>query len=176
MPRSVESARSYLRLLARALWRPGMQRPLDLSDVVQRTLLKAHEKGGQFRGTTDEEWRGWLRAILRNELLQEVRDNPLGEVSLDESSRHWEEALAADQSSPSERVLNRERMQRLADALAQLPEKERTAVELKHLHGCSVECISRHTGATRAAVGGLLKRGMRRLRLLLQDDRPAEKG
>src|SRR5262245_18321757 len=95
----LENARAYLHLLARLLWQPGLQRRMDLSDVVQRTLLIAHEKGHQFRGNSEEEWRGWLRAILRNELLQEVRGYSLGEVSLNESSRHWEEVLAADHST-----------------------------------------------------------------------------
>jgi RNA polymerase sigma-70 factor (ECF subfamily) len=176
MPRSVESAQDYLRLLARVLWQPGVQRRLDLSDLVQRTLLKAHEKIHQFRGDSEEEWRGWLRAILRNELLQEVRDKPPGEVSLNESSRHWEEVLAADHSSPSERTLRHEQMDRLAAALGRLLDDERTAVELKHLHGCSVAFISQHMGRTKDAVAGVLKRGMRKLREVLKEDGKGEEG
>jgi RNA polymerase sigma-70 factor (ECF subfamily) len=176
MPRSVENMRDYLRLVARLLWQPGVQRRLDLSDVVQETVRKAHEKGDQFRGNTEAEWRGWLRAILRNELRQAVRANPPGEVSLDESSRHWEEVLAADHSSPSERVLREEQLAQLADALGQLLEDERTAVELKHLHDCSVEFIGQHMGRTKDAVAGLLKRGMHKLRLLLNGPGEQEKG
>ena len=168
MPRSVENMRDYLRLLARILWQPGVQRALDLSDVVQQTLLKAHEHFAQYKGNTDEEWRGWLRAILLNELRQWVRDNPPGEVSLAESSRFLEEVVA-DHSSPSGRAQRREQLELLAAALSRLPEDERTAVELKHLHHCSVAFISQHMDRTRDAVGGLLKRGMRRLRLLLQE-------
>ena len=70
MPRSVENAQDYLRLVARLLWQPGLQRRYDFSDVVQRTLLKAHKNVDQFHGNSDEQWRGWLRAILVNELRQ----------------------------------------------------------------------------------------------------------
>jgi RNA polymerase sigma-70 factor (ECF subfamily) len=167
MAEPMADERQYLRLEARLLWRPGLQRDIDLSDVVQRTLLRAHEKGQQFRGTTEAERRAWLRAILRNELLQEVRGHPPGKVSLDESSRCWEAALAADQTSPSQKVVRHEEVQRLARALAQLHEDERTAIELKHLHGCSVAFISQHLGRTKLAVAGLLKRGLHKLRLLL---------
>jgi RNA polymerase sigma-70 factor (ECF subfamily) len=167
MPRSVESARDYLRLVARLLWQPGVQRALDLSDVVQQPMLKAHAHRDQFRGTTDEEWRGWLRAILRNELLRVINGNPAGVRSLEDSSRRMEDSLADKQTSPSEAAIRHEQLEQLAAALGQLLEDERTAVELKHLHGCSVELISQHLGKSKAAVGGLLKRGMHRLRLLL---------
>ena len=177
MPRSVEDARDYLRLLARLLWQPGLQRRLDLSDVVQQTLLKAHQKLHQFEGRDcEEKWRGWLRAILQNELKQALRGNPTGEDSLNESSRNLEEMIVADHSSPSERAMGREQLERLATALGKLLEAERTAVELKYLHGCSVEFISQHMGRTGAAVGGLLKRGMRKLRLLLQEGGEEGKG
>jgi RNA polymerase sigma-70 factor (ECF subfamily) len=172
----VENYRDYLRLLARLLWQPGVQRCLDLSDVVQQTLLRAHERFYQFRGETEEEWRGWLRAILKNELLQAVRNNSPGEDSLNESSRNLEGSIAADHSSPSERAIRIEQMERLANALGKLLEDERTAVELKYLHGCSVKFISQHMGRTGDAVGGLLKRGMHKLRELLQESGEDKKG
>ena len=176
MPWSVEDNRDYLRLVARLLWKPGLQRRLELSDVVQQTLLKAHQKLHQFEGKSEEEWRGWLRKILLNELRQAVRGIPPGEVSLNESSRNLEAVIAADHSSPSERVMHQDRLERLANALGKLREGERTAVELKYLHGCSVEFISQYTGRTGDAVGGLLKRGMRKLRELLQESGEEEKG
>jgi RNA polymerase sigma-70 factor (ECF subfamily) len=172
----VENARDHLRLLARLLWQPGLQRRLDLSDVVQQTLLKAHKNIDQYRGKTEEEWRGWLRAILRNELLQAVNGNPPGLQSLNDSSRLWEESLAADQTSPSQQAIRHELMERLAAALGQLLEDERTAVELKYLHSCSVQFISQYMGRTGYAVGGLLKRGMHKLRLLLRESGEEEKG
>jgi RNA polymerase sigma-70 factor (ECF subfamily) len=179
MPWSAEDERDYLRLLAGILWKPGLQRRLEPSDVVQRTLLIAQQKLDQFQGDCEEQWRGWLRAILLNELRQELRraarDNKIFEASLNESSRNLEEVIAADHSSPSEHVLGPELLEQLAKALGQLLEDERTAVELKYIHGCSVAFISQHVGRTGDAVGGLLKRGMRKLRRLLQD-RGEEKG
>jgi RNA polymerase sigma-70 factor (ECF subfamily) len=166
----------YLRLLARLLWKPGVQRRLDLSDVVQQTLLEAHKNVEQFRGNSQEEWRGWLRTILRRVLSKYVSGNPPGAVSLNESSRQLEEILDGDQTSPSERAMLHERLEQLAAALGRLLEHERTAVELKYLQDCSVKSISRHMDRSEEAVGGLLKRGMRRLRQLLNESSEVKKG
>jgi RNA polymerase sigma-70 factor (ECF subfamily) len=65
--------------------------------------------------------------------------------------------------------MRQERLLRLSAALAQLPDEQRVALELKHLQGCSVEVISQHLGRTKQAVGGLLYRGLKRLRELLND-------
>jgi RNA polymerase sigma-70 factor (ECF subfamily) len=180
MPWCVDDSRDYLRLLARLLWQPGLQRRLEPSDVVQQTLLIAQQKRDQFQGDCEEQWRGWLRAILVNELRAELRragrNNRIFEVSLDASSQNLKEVLAGDHSSPSERSLRREQMERLAVALGKLLEAERTAVELRYLHGCSVEFISQHMDRTGDAVGGLLKRGMHKLRQELQEKEEDSKG
>jgi RNA polymerase sigma-70 factor (ECF subfamily) len=67
-------------------------------------------------------------------------------------------------------------MERLADALGKLLEAEREAVELKYLHGCSVEFIGHYLGRTEDAVGGLLKRGLQKLRELLKESGEENKG
>lgn len=66
--RPLESFREYLRLLARMNMDPRLQARIDPSDLAQQTLLKAHEKQGQFRGKTDAERAAWLRTILANQM------------------------------------------------------------------------------------------------------------
>src|SRR5262249_6635094 len=62
--------RENLRVLARLQIDPRLRPKLDPSDVVQETLLKAHERRDQFRGTTDAELAAWLRQILANQLAE----------------------------------------------------------------------------------------------------------
>src|SRR5262245_60334135 len=93
--------RDYLMLLARLQVDPNRAGPLDPSDVVQQTLLKAHQKAEQFRGTTDAERAAWLRAILATTLADALRRlgrRPAGrelslEQSLDQSSARLQSIL-----------------------------------------------------------------------------------
>jgi RNA polymerase sigma-70 factor, ECF subfamily len=57
----------------------------------------------------------------------------------------------------------------MAQALATLPETQRKAVELHHLQGCSLDEIARNLGVTKAAVAGLLHRGLKNLRQRLDE-------
>ena len=173
--RSLEQYREYLHLLTRTRLDPKLRGELDPSDVVQETLLKAHASRGQFRGQTDAELGAWLRRILANHLadasrrLGGVRPDVALEALLDESSARLEALLADNLPGPGEQAMHRERLLRLAEALAALPEDQRTAVEMKHLQGLTVEEISQRMNRTESAVGGLLRRGVAGLRERLED-------
>jgi RNA polymerase sigma-70 factor (ECF subfamily) len=175
--RPVESYRSYLLLLARLQLAPEFQGKLDPSDLVQQTMLKAHQSRDQFRGSSDAEYLAWLRTILANTLADAARkfapkagarERSL-EADLEQSSRRLEGILAADQTSPSQRVIRHEQLIQLADALAQLPDDQRQAVELRHLQGLATLEIAGRMDRSVAAVGGLLQRGLRALRVSLDE-------
>jgi RNA polymerase sigma-70 factor (ECF subfamily) len=176
---SLARYRDYLRLLARFHLNPRLKGKLDASDVVQQTLLYAHEKREQFRGRGEAELIGWLRQILANSLAEAsrrfgtegrdiARERSL-EAGLEESLSRMDVWLAADQSSPSQQVVRYERLLCLADALAQLPGDQQRAVELHHLHNWSVAEVADFMGRSKPAVMGLLFRGLKKLRELLQD-------
>jgi RNA polymerase sigma-70 factor (ECF subfamily) len=177
--RPLEEYRGYLRMLAQMHLDSQLQGKLDPSDLVQQTLLKAHEKGDQFRGRSDAERKAWLRRILANTLADAARRFGRGkrevdlerslEAALDESSARLEAWLADEQSSPSRLAQRGEEMLRLAEALGRLPSDQRTAVELHHLQGHPLAEVARMMGRGKRAVAGLLFRGLKKLRESLQD-------
>ncbi len=178
-PRALDRYRDYLCLLARLQLDSRLRAKADASDFVQQALLQAHANLGQYRGRSEQEWLAWLRAILANTLAgagrqfaTEARDvrreHPL-EGALDQSSSRLEQLLAANQSSPSERADRGEQLLRLADALAQLPQKQQRVVELHHLQGWTIAEVAEAVQKTKPAVMGLLFRGLQRLRELLRD-------
>jgi RNA polymerase sigma-70 factor (ECF subfamily) len=182
--RPLEGYRDYLCLLARLQLGPRLQAKLDASDIVQQALLQAHQGRAHFRGRTEAEWLGWLRAVLASALAAaarrfDARARELGrerslEAELDRSSSRLECLLAADQTSPSERAVRGEEVLRLALALARLPEDQRRVVELHHLKGLPVADVAEQMGRTRPAVVGLLFRGLKKLRALLREQEEGE--
>ena len=91
----------------------ALQEKADPSDLVQETLLKAHQHFEQFRGRTTGEVAAWLRQILARNLTdlarryhgtdarQVARECSLEEL-LDQSSLALGNLIAASGSSPSE--------------------------------------------------------------------------
>jgi hypothetical protein len=69
-PHALEQYVDYLRLLARLQIDPRLHSRLDPSDIVQQTLLIAHEKLARFRGRSHGEMAAWLRAILATTLAE----------------------------------------------------------------------------------------------------------
>jgi len=171
----LEFYRGYLCSLARLRLKAFPQGTLDPSDAVQQALLKAQKHRHQFRGQNEIQWRAYLRRILASTLADAIGDLPqerMIQESLDRSSARLEAWLAAEQSSPSQKVQREEQLLQLSDALSRLSEDERTALELRYLQEppWSLAEIAKHLNRPSAkAVAGLLSRGLERLRGLLRD-------
>ena len=171
--------RGYLRHLARTGLQGKLKGRLDASDVVQQSLLQAHEARDQFRGTTDAERCAWLRQILARVLHHAARDHTRDkrdvrrEVSTEQKlaadSLRLGGLLEADVSSPSHGAARHERAVRLAAALEALPDDQREAVARHYLDGETPAQIAEAMNRTGPSVAGLLRRGLKGLRAGLPD-------
>lgn len=173
----LEGYREYLRLLARVHLASGMPTRMDASDLVQETLLKAYQALERFQWKSEGELAAWLRAILVNTLRDGVRRDSADvrdqsreqslELQIEQSSARLEALLAQPGAGPADGVDRQEQLLALAHALAKLPDDQRNALEMKHLQGLTVAEVGEQMGKSRAAVAGLLRRGLERLRELL---------
>ena len=180
----LERYREYLGTLARLQITDGVRGKLDLSGVVQQTLLESHQAWDRLRGLNEAQRTAWLRCALANNLADEARRlgaqlRDIGreqslQRALDESSARLEALLALEQSSPSEHAVRQEDLLRLAEALGRLPDDQRAAVELHHLEGRTLAETAEVLGRSRSAVASLVFRGLRKLRRTLDEEGPKD--
>jgi RNA polymerase sigma-70 factor, ECF subfamily len=179
---ALERYRGYLHVLARLRLGRRLRGRLDPSDLVQQTLLKAHQASDQCKAQDEASREAWLRRILNNTIADELRrhgrgrrdaarDRPLL-ASLDESSIRIEAWLQADQSSPSQQAIRQEQLLALAEALESMSEDQRRAIELHHLQGDSLAEVAVRMGRSEASVAGLIRRGLRNLHERLKRGEP----
>lgn len=176
--RSLEGYRDYLRMLVRLQAVSVPESRIDTSDIVQQAMLHAHQHRSQFRGTSEAEWLGWLRTILSNTLAAAARrlDTKARQVSreqsldqaLESSPAGMDPFLAANLPTPSESFSRVEEAVRLAAALECLPEDQRRVVELHHLRGLGLAEVAFELKRSKSAIVGLLFRGLKRLREILE--------
>jgi RNA polymerase sigma-70 factor (ECF subfamily) len=176
---ALERYRDYLRVLAGLHLNPRLRGKLDPSDIVQQTLLRAHQALDQLRAREAGEVAAWLRQILARTLAdagrafgRAKRDLALErslETSLADSSARLEALLADGRATPAAQAERHEQLVQLAEGLARLPEPQRQAVVLKHCQGWSLAAVAEHLGRTPAAAASLLRRGLKQLRRHLDE-------
>ncbi len=179
-----ERFRDFLSVLARVQCAARWRGKLDLSGVVQQTLLEAFRAGGKLADAADAQKAAWLKRVLTNNLADEVRKLTAArrdagrerslEVEMAESMSRLERLLPGGISTPSRQAVRQERMLQVARALAALPEGQRQAVELHYLEERPLAEVVDLLGTTRPAVAGLLHRGLKQLRLRLIEEGAGE--
>ncbi|WDQ18792.1 sigma-70 family RNA polymerase sigma factor [Rhodopirellula sp. P2] len=164
----------YLRMLARMQMRANYKAKLGASDIVQQTMLQAVAAIDQYRGTTEAEWRAWLRKILVRQMChldrdlhrdkRDIRREQSMEQRVAQSSMRLEGLLAGDVGTPSQHAMVGESLLTLADAIESLPEAQRDAISLHYLEGLKLSDVAERMDKTAGSVAGLLHRGMKQLR------------
>lgn len=174
---TLEQYREYLGLLGRLQLDEQLAGKVDVSGVVQTTMLEAHQHSSTWESLDEEARTAWLRRVFANNLLDEIRrfraksrdvsrEQSL-EQAMEQSASRLNVWLAAKQSSPSHRAVRSEEAVRLATALGCLTPPQREAIELHHLKGMQLAEVGKKMGRDKGAVAALIFRGTKRLRELL---------
>jgi len=173
-PAIVAQYEPYLRMLARTQLRKAYQAKVGASDMVQQAMLQAVQGLDGFRGSTEAEFRGWLRRILAHHLChldrdmhrdkRDIRREQSMEQKLALSSMRLEGLLAGDGPTPSQNVAMGENVLKMAEAVERLPETQREAIRLHYLEGMKLSEVAEQLDKSAGAIAGLLHRGMKTLR------------
>jgi RNA polymerase sigma-70 factor (ECF subfamily) len=148
----------------------------EADEAVQDAFVKAYSHLSSFREELPFEV--WFTRILINGCLDRIKARTRRErwlVSAPEPApghSDFTDRVAGGGPSPEDQVLARERRQRLAGALARLPERQRSVFMLSHYEGCTSREVSALTGLNESTVRVHLFRAIRRLRTLLTDASP----
>ena len=166
----LETFEPYLRSLASIKIDPRLRTRIDVSDLVQKTFQEAVRSRPQFKGTTPAELVAWLKQVLVTTLLDEIRRlrrqkcNIDIEVAFDTTFHRLSGCAAADQPGPGTHVAQNEEADRLAEAIARLPEDQRRAVELHCLQEYSILETAGRLEKSAGAVSSLVHRAVLALR------------
>jgi RNA polymerase sigma-70 factor (ECF subfamily) len=170
---------AYLETLTFIQIDPRFLSKFGWSDIIQKTLIEAWRALERIEAMDSEAQKPWLRRMLLNNLRDEIdhwktkQHDVYRERSLDEaverSSCRLQDAIAAEDSTPSAKLIKHEDEMRVLEALAQLPQRQREVVILKQYHEWKLAEIAEYLGCTTNAAAGLQDRGLAKLSVLLAD-------
>ncbi len=141
-----------------------------VEDVVQEAIVQGRRALARFRG--EAKLTTWMHRIVTNAALMHLRRHrrcpelPFGDVSIPLAS-HVAQASGRADETPERRLLERERIQRLSEALALEPESTRDLVALSCVEECSHSEVAARLGLSKSAVKTRLFRTRQRLRATL---------
>lgn len=139
-------AEPFLREISRGALPQKLRRRLGESDLVQDAIIGATQSRSQFRGSTPESLKAWLREIFQNRLQNLIREH----VRAKKRSVLREEAMIAepihDRDSALTTLTKKETVdsnfQRMQEAFQMLSIRDQQVLELHSRHGHSMAQIS----------------------------------
>lgn len=142
------------------------RRFVDTGDVLQSTLRTGLRHVSDFRGETEGELYGWLRAIVRTKVQRAARGHvAMGRPSSIERVDRRKGSGEVDESLA--RIIDRETTEILHTAIARLPLDQRVVVELR-LRGVRAPEIGQMLGLQPSTVRKRESRAIAKLRKLVE--------
>jgi RNA polymerase sigma-70 factor (ECF subfamily) len=158
----------------------------EADEAVQDAFVKAYQHLASFR--EELPFDVWFTRILINGCLDRIKARtrrerwllPMSGRTGTRSAAPTNDAAAAERDltervpagglSPEQALLGRERRREIANALAKLPERQRSVFVLSHVEGRTSREVSALTGLNESTVRVHLFRAIRKLRTLLAAD------
>jgi len=159
--------RPYVRVIVNSVNNGRLKSRLDDSDLIQDALLQAARSFPTFRGTTTAEFVMWLRQVARQSALGTIRQlagTAKRDPSLERNGPCMETLEARSDERPSANVRRSEQADRIAAAIAHLPEDMQQVLILRHVDGMRYAAIALHLHRTEPAIRMQYVRALRLMR------------
>lgn len=153
--------------LYRYVLRQLNNRPDIANELFQDVWMKLINARENYQATA--KFTTWLYHLAHNRLVDHWRSEKFmkNNVEYDEASE-----LSDEYSDPHKELQNSQIQQQIKQAIAELPEEQRSAILLKEEASLSLAEIAEVTGVNRETVKSRLRYGVKRLRGILQPLRP----
>ena len=155
---------------------PSIQGVLNADDILQQTYITAFRDIGQFEPTPDGSFFAWLRTIADHRTQDAIKSLKrvkrggdrvhVRGVSAGETGSVCDlvNLLSAGSHTPSRSVAGHEAVQAVQNAIRDLPEDYRQAVQLRLLDGKSLEEVASAMDRSPRSVQGLVDRAKKKMR------------
>jgi len=144
----------------------------EAEDLAQNVFIQVHKSAARYE--VSSKFSTWLFTIARNLCLNEIRRRSRHPAESIEAPYYEQEDQPRQQfedkkiSSPPDSLLHGELEQKIEQALASLPENQRTAILLCRQNELSYEEIATVLGCSLSATKSLIHRGRETLKQRLK--------
>jgi RNA polymerase sigma-70 factor (ECF subfamily) len=144
----------------------------EAEDVAQNVFVQVYKSAHRYEVAA--KFSTWLFTIARNLSLNEIRRrsrHPADSIDAphpDQEDQPWQQYEDKKSASPPDSLLHGELEQKIDEALAELPENQRTAVLLCRQDELSYEEIAEVLGCSLSATKSLIHRGRETLKQKLK--------
>src|SRR3990172_2525032 len=160
----------------------GIVKDRDLAwDVAQEAFVRVHQHLGDFKG--EASFSTWVLRIGAHLAIDAVRrerassKEDIDDVKDADVERGGEGLLATTLGNdPQKNLLRRELAGKMAEALAQLPEKHRVILVLREVEGLSYEELAERLGIHKGTVMSRLFHARKKMQALLREYAGIERG
>jgi RNA polymerase sigma-70 factor, ECF subfamily len=141
---------------------------IEAEDLAQNVFLQAWKSRGRYRQTA--KFSTWLFTIARNLCLNEIRRRSrhpaesIEEAHAEHEDQPRQQYEDKSQIAPPDKLLHGELAQKIEEALAELPEAQRTAILLCRQDELSYEEIAEILDCSLSATKSLIHRGRETLK------------
>ncbi len=160
----------------------GIVKDRDLAwDISQEAYVRVHAHLSEFKG--ESSFSTWVLRIVSHLAIDSMRKeraaakDDIDDVRETDLAGGGEGILAtALGNDPQENALRRELAGKMAEALAQLPEKHRTILVLREVEGLSYEELAERLGIHKGTVMSRLFHARKKMQALLREYSGIERG